>query len=93
MSGIRKLFKLPKLQCIILMFKHFLKHVPGFRTGEKANMIFASIYYIGSLLFLIMALLSEGGDKVKYVSTVGSALLFPSWLFSLVDNSNKKDDK
>lgn len=28
------------------MFKQFLKHVPGFRTGEKGNMIIASIYYI-----------------------------------------------
>lgn len=71
------------------MNKHFLKHVPGFRTGEKANMIIASIYYIGCLLFLIIGLIFlDNKDKVSCVKISGSALLFPALIFSFTGNLN-----
>lgn len=71
------------------MFKRFLKHVTGFRTGEKANMIIASIYYIGCLLFLIIGLLLlDSKDKVGCVKIAGSALLLPALIFSFTGNMN-----
>ncbi|WP_160692250.1 hypothetical protein [Clostridium sp. C2-6-12] len=71
------------------MFKQFLKHVPGFRTGEKGNMIIASIYYISCLVFLIVGLIFfDSKDKVGCVKISGSAILFPAFIFSFTDNMN-----
>jgi|GEM_PF-5027751 len=87
MSQIKQLLKSPRL--LTLMFKRFLKHVPGFRTGEKVNMIIASIYYICCLLFLIIGLVFlDSRDKGSCVSISGSALLFPLVIFSFVGNMN-----
>ena len=87
MSQIKSLLKSQRL--LTLIFKRFLKHVPGFRTGEKVNMIIASIYYICCLLFLIIGLaFLDSGDKVGCVGISGSALLFPLIIFSFVGNMN-----
>jgi hypothetical protein len=39
------------------MLTGFLKQASGFRTGEKANMIIASIYYAICLCFAIMSMI------------------------------------
>lgn len=65
----------------------FLKHVPGFRSGEKINMIVASLYYISNLLFGIYIIIFHGGDKI---GMVGSGFLFPFLIFSFTDSMNNK---
>ena len=88
MSRIKQLLKSPRL--LTPIFKRFLKYVPGFRSGEKVNMIVASIYYICCVLFLIIGLLLlDSRRKAGCVSISGSAILFPLEIFSIIDISNR----
>ncbi|WP_234118293.1 hypothetical protein [Clostridium hydrogenum] len=63
-------------------FKHFFNYVPGFRSGEKMNMIIASIYYIFFIAIFILSLLLSSG---KGAHACLSALLMPFMIFSFMD--------
>lgn len=79
------------LQLLIFRFKRFLKHVPGFRTGEKENMIIASIYYTFYLLLIFIGLIFlNGRDKYSFIGFSCIGLLFPAFIFILIDNINNR---
>lgn len=68
-------------------FKGLLKQIPGFRTGEKSNMIIASIYYIGCLIFgVIAAMLGE--SKGVYLGVM--SLFMPYMIFNCLNCIDNK---
>lgn len=72
------------------MLKNFLKYIPGFRSGEKVNMIIASIYYMSCILFLIIGLIfAKDVDRESCIGVSGGALLFPIFIFSVTNNINR----
>jgi len=78
-----ELLESQKSLSIKLSLKDFLKQIPGFRTGEKANMIIANIYYIGCLLFAIIGIII-GNSKGIYIGI--SALFTPYIIFTTVES-------
>lgn len=81
----KNILQLPMLECIRLKLRCFIKHVPGFRSGKKINMIIASTYYIINLLWLIISLIVGKND----LRAPGFSLLFPFLIFGSVDQMNK----
>ena len=48
--------------------KSLLKQIPGFRTGEKANMIIASIYYfMQGIVFVTVILIMPNISKNRFI--------------------------
>lgn len=79
----KELLESQKSLSIKLTLKNFLKQIPGFRTGKKANMIIASIYYIGCLLFAIIGIII-GNSKGIYIGI--SALFTPYIIFTTLES-------
>lgn len=77
---------LPKEMPIKIIVKHFLRQIPGFRTGEKTNIIMASIYYVTFALILVIGL----GFFDFHIIRIGiSGLLFPYMMFAFISIINK----
>lgn len=76
-SIFRGIVKMPSVNSI-------LKYIPGFRSGEKVNMIFAGIYYIFFIVFIIIDSFFGG----KGIHAAISAIIMPFMIFSFIDNTN-----
>jgi hypothetical protein len=65
-------------------FKSFLKYVPGFRSGEKVNIILGSIYYIFCFLLLIAGIIF----RVNTIRVAISLIFTPFLIFAGLDSLN-----
>lgn len=70
-----------------LSIKSILKNVPGFRTGEKANMIIASIYYVICLFFAIMSIIFF---NAKGIYSGLSGLFVPYVIFTTLESRHNQ---
>lgn len=70
---------------VIKGLKTFLKYIPGFRSGEKINMIIASIYYIADLLFAIYIIIFQDGEGLDITLAI---LFLPFMIFSFINYMN-----
>lgn len=80
------------LQESFILVKKIIKYIPGFRTGEKANMIIASVYYLCCILFMIIGLqfVEDVNDTMDCISVAGGMILLPILLFSFANMLNNK---
>lgn len=67
----------------VLSIKPILKNVPGFRTGEKTNMIIASIYYAICLFFAIMSIIFF---NAKGIYSGLDGLFLPYIIFTTIES-------
>ena len=72
------------LKKIMIIFKH----IPGYRSGNKINEVFATIYYLIPIIILLLTMIF-GVFEVKYLRIIVGMLIFPFIVFSMLDNLNE----
>lgn len=68
--------------------KFFLKKVPGYRSGNKINEVFASIYYLIPIILLGLNIVLDE-FKLKDLKIGISMFIFPFIVFAMLDGANK----
>ncbi|MPQ45124.1 hypothetical protein [Clostridium tarantellae] len=69
--------------------KSILKHIPGYRTGNRVNEVIATIYYLFFLIFLTINI-TLGNLNFNLIHLCISGLAFPFIIFLIIDSLSKK---